>query len=89
MGTTLGMIVSNAIGIIIGIVLQKRIPERTVKWFSASIFVLFGLLGVYQGLEPKIGVMYALAYVAVLAIVSLYAAYRIALNQRTQEKTIK
>jgi len=52
MGTTAGMMVADGIGIIIGIVLGKKIPERTVKWIAAMIFILFGLIGLYEYL-PK------------------------------------
>ncbi|MCX5678035.1 MAG: TMEM165/GDT1 family protein [Candidatus Omnitrophica bacterium] len=48
MGTTLGMVVADAIGIIVGIVMRKHIPEKSVKWISASIFILFGLNGIYR-----------------------------------------
>src|SRR5512139_112024 len=36
-GTTTGMLIADAIGIIVGIVLGKRIPERFIKWFAAII----------------------------------------------------
>jgi putative Ca2+/H+ antiporter (TMEM165/GDT1 family) len=48
MGTTTGMVIADAIGIIIGIVLGKKIPERFVKWFAAIIFIVFGLVGLYK-----------------------------------------
>lgn len=48
MGTTTGMVIADAIGIIIGIVLGKKIPERFVKWFAAVIFIVFGLIGLYR-----------------------------------------
>ena len=48
LGTTTGMMIADGIGIIIGIVLGKRIPERAVKWFAAIIFILFGLFGLYE-----------------------------------------
>jgi putative Ca2+/H+ antiporter (TMEM165/GDT1 family) len=48
LGTTTGMIIADAIGIVIGIVIGKKIPERVVKWFAAIIFILFGLIGLYQ-----------------------------------------
>ncbi len=51
-GTTTAMIIADAIGIIIGIVMGKKIPERFVKWFAAIIFMLFGAIGLYQYL-PK------------------------------------
>lgn len=47
LGTTSGMIVADAIGIIIGVVLGKKIPEKAVKWFAASMFILFGIIGLY------------------------------------------
>jgi putative Ca2+/H+ antiporter (TMEM165/GDT1 family) len=50
LGTTTGMIIADAIGIIIGIVLGKKIPERFVKWFAALIFIAFGIIGLYQAL---------------------------------------
>ena len=48
LGTTTGMVIADAIGIVIGIVIGKKIPERAVKWFAAIIFILFGLIGLYQ-----------------------------------------
>ena len=50
MGTTTGMLIADAIGIVFGIVLGKKIPERAVKWFAAIIFILFGLLGLKDSL---------------------------------------
>ena len=50
LGTTSGMLVADSIGIIVGVVLGKRIPERIVKWSAASIFIVFGLWGLYDGL---------------------------------------
>jgi len=47
-GTTTGMLIADAIGIIIGIVLHKRLPEKQVKWFAAITFILFGLWGLYE-----------------------------------------
>jgi len=52
LGTTSGMLIADAIGIIFGIVLGKKIPERAVKWFAAVIFILFGIAGLYGSL-PK------------------------------------
>ncbi|GBG57608.1 UPF0016 family membrane protein [Sporomusaceae bacterium FL31] len=54
LGTTIGMMIADAIGIIIGIVLGKKIPERAVKWFAALIFIFFGLWGLYQALPATL-----------------------------------
>ena len=48
LGTTTGMMIADGIGVIVGNVLGKRIPERTVKWAAATIFILFGLVGIYD-----------------------------------------
>jgi putative Ca2+/H+ antiporter (TMEM165/GDT1 family) len=50
LGTTTGMVIADAIGIIIGIVLGKKIPDRFVKWFAAIIFIAFGITGLYKTL---------------------------------------
>jgi Ca2+/H+ antiporter, TMEM165/GDT1 family len=77
MGTTLGMVAGDAIGIIVGIVLSKRIPEKTIKWFSAGIFVLFGLAGVYEGLLTYIDLLPTLIIVTVLGLGAGYLALRL------------
>jgi putative Ca2+/H+ antiporter (TMEM165/GDT1 family) len=51
-GTTGGMLIADAIGIVIGIVLGKNVPERFVKWLAALIFIFFGLYGLHENL-PK------------------------------------
>ncbi|OGP56635.1 MAG: hypothetical protein A2162_10635 [Deltaproteobacteria bacterium RBG_13_52_11b] len=54
LGTTCGMVIADAVGIIVGIVLGKKIPERMVKWFAALVFIIFGVLGLYQSLPRQI-----------------------------------
>ena len=44
----LAMVVADAIGIVIGVIMRRHIPERSIKWFSAIVFILFGLHGVYR-----------------------------------------
>lgn len=48
MGTTLAMVAADAIGITVGVIMRKHMPERSIKWFSAIVFILFGLYGVYK-----------------------------------------
>jgi len=54
MGTTAGMMVADAFGIIVGVVLGKKIPERFVKWFAAAVFILFGIAGLYDSLPDHL-----------------------------------
>jgi putative Ca2+/H+ antiporter (TMEM165/GDT1 family) len=67
LGTTTGMIIADAIGIGIGIVIGKKIPERAVKWFAAIIFILFGLIGLYQYLP---GTLLTPAHIAVTLLLT-------------------
>lgn len=54
-GATLGMLVADGLGIGVGVVLGKRIPQKIVKWVSAAIFIVFGLVDVYEALPSKVG----------------------------------
>jgi putative Ca2+/H+ antiporter (TMEM165/GDT1 family) len=79
-GTTSGMLIADAIGIIFGIVLGKSIPERAIKWFAAIIFILFGVLGLY-GSVPKHFMTIPVIIVGVaLIMLSIYGIVR--MNKR-------
>jgi putative Ca2+/H+ antiporter (TMEM165/GDT1 family) len=54
MGTTIGMLIADAIGIVAGIVMGKHIPERVIEWFAAVIFIAFGAYGLYENLPKHI-----------------------------------
>ncbi len=47
-GTTTGMILADGFGIIVGVVLQKAIPERALKYFAAAVFLLVGAAGLAE-----------------------------------------
>jgi putative Ca2+/H+ antiporter (TMEM165/GDT1 family) len=53
-GTTTGMLIADAAGILAGIVLHKKVPERQVKWFAAFVFIAFGTWGFYGAITGKI-----------------------------------
>ncbi len=53
MGTTLGMLIADAFGIIVGVVLHKQLPERLVKFVSAGAFIVFGFIGGFAVLTEK------------------------------------
>ena len=43
LGSTLGMVLADAVAIVVGMVMGKRIPARTVKLVAATIFLATGL----------------------------------------------
>jgi putative Ca2+/H+ antiporter (TMEM165/GDT1 family) len=44
LGSTLGMVVADGIAISAGVILGKRLPEKTIRYVSAGLFMLFGIL---------------------------------------------
>ena len=77
MGTTLGMLVSNAVGIIVGIIMGKNIPEKFMKWFSALIFIAFGSYGLYEGLPEHTRSPAVVSGVMTLLLISIYFLLRL------------
>jgi putative Ca2+/H+ antiporter (TMEM165/GDT1 family) len=66
LGTTLGMVVADAFGIIVGVVMRKHIPEKIVKLISASIFILFGFIGVHRALVFRVNIFINFGILALL-----------------------
>jgi putative Ca2+/H+ antiporter (TMEM165/GDT1 family) len=88
LGTTSGMLVADAIGIIVGIVLGKRIPERFIKWFAAIIFIGFGVVGLYQTL-PKYLLTFPiiagfLGLIALLAFLVVHLSVALKKNEKNE-----
>ena len=85
-GTTAGMLVADGFGIIVGIVLRKKIPEEKIKFISAGAFILFGLIGtceiLYNDLNLSAAVLISIM-LAVLLITAAAAGYLIR-NKRIQ-----
>jgi len=74
LGTTTGMLIADAIGIYIGILAGKKIPEKLVKWISALIFIAFGFIGLYTSVPKE---FITLPYMAGLVIVTGLAIWMI------------
>lgn len=53
LGTTIGMVIANGFGIVAGVVMGKRLPERAIKWVAALIFIAFGLIGLYESVPQE------------------------------------
>ena len=81
-GTTLGMLIADGIGIIIGVVLCKKIPERTVKLISAAVFIFFGFLGSYQVMRSDLGLNTDIIMLVMTLLYALTAAATIYLLKK-------
>lgn len=90
MGTTTGMLIADTIGIIIGVVMCKKIPERIVKLVSAGAFIFFGFIGSYQVLTEKLAVSMeiTIGVLVALAAVTGFFAYRLIKSNTQSEDTM-
>lgn len=77
LGTTAGMLVADAIGIVVGVLMCRKIPEKTVKLVSAGVFIIFGFIGTYHvGLDRlSLSPLQVNAGLLMLAAATLGAAY--------------
>jgi putative Ca2+/H+ antiporter (TMEM165/GDT1 family) len=88
-GTTTGMLIADGIGIIIGVVLCRKIPERTVKLISAFVFMLFGFIGVYQVMDEnlKFNIGVIICILLVLLILTALSTYYLIKKGKPQRDT--
>ncbi|GAB76753.1 Putative Ca2+/H+ antiporter, TMEM165/GDT1 family [Austwickia chelonae] len=49
-GSTLGMVAADALAIVVGAVLGRKLPEKVIKIGAAAAFAIFGLLLIAEGL---------------------------------------
>jgi Ca2+/H+ antiporter, TMEM165/GDT1 family len=50
-GSTLGMVLADALAIWVGYLLGKRLPERAIRYGAAGAFAVFGVLLLVQGIR--------------------------------------
>lgn len=48
-GSTLGMVVADALAIGVGALLGRKLPERAIKYGAAGLFALFGFVLIAEG----------------------------------------
>ena len=51
LGSTVGMVIADALAIVVGQQLGKRLPERAVQIGAAILFALFGALLIADGVR--------------------------------------
>jgi putative Ca2+/H+ antiporter (TMEM165/GDT1 family) len=81
LGTTTGMVIADAIGIVVGIVLGKRLPETAIRILSAAVFIFFGLAGTAVVLRAWTSLAATTALLAGVAVVALGAAHVLVLRR--------
>jgi hypothetical protein len=79
--------VANAIGIIFGVVAGRRIPERSIKWGAAVIFIIFGVYGLYEYLPRHVWTPPVVAGGIALLAASIYVVARLSRTRGLGEET--
>jgi putative Ca2+/H+ antiporter (TMEM165/GDT1 family) len=51
LGSTLGMVAADAVAILVGCVLGRRLPERAIRLVAATIFLGFGAVSIVQATQ--------------------------------------
>jgi putative Ca2+/H+ antiporter (TMEM165/GDT1 family) len=83
-GTTIGMLISNAIGIVFGVVMGRRIPERAIKWSASIIFIGFGVWGLYDTLPRHVWTPVTVSVSLLLLASSIVVVHRLGARRSAQ-----
>ncbi len=86
-GTTTGMLIADGLGIFVGVVLNRKLPEHVLKVLSAALFISLGFIGIWEALRFTFCFSGALtlvisAAVAAATFTSVYLLYNKHKNKR-------
>lgn len=76
-GSTVGMVAADALAIVVGAVLGKHLPERSIRYGAAILFFVFGAVLFFEGLMPGTSAPYIAAAVVALASALIVLAFRL------------
>lgn len=82
LGTTAGMVVADSIGIVIGIVLGKRLPDTLIRLVSAGVFIFFGFAGASGVLTTMLPLAVSAVVLFGLVVATLGAAHYLFVRRR-------
>lgn len=76
-GTSVGMFLADSLGVFVGAVMLKKIPEWLIKRIAAVVFLVFGLFSSWQVLTTLLSLSTSLSIlleVAILLIIILFGS---------------
>lgn len=69
MGTTVGMLIVDGIGILGGAWMCRHIPEKYIKWGAEIIFMIFGTITIYESVAViSNNAIYIVLYLIILGV---------------------
>lgn len=95
MGTTIGMLIADGLGILGGAWMSKHVPEVYIKWGAGIVFMLFGTLALYNAapawmMSPICIIIYLLVICGLIYITGVRSAgYKAAEKiKKTEDDTV-
>jgi len=89
MGTTVGMVIADAIGIVAGIVLHKNIPTHAVKWGAAILFAIFGMLGLHDSLDLVLPAGASVHHACLLGLLPVLGVGMVWIARRSAQRALQ
>ncbi|MFC9786830.1 TMEM165/GDT1 family protein [Rhodococcus sp. NPDC127528] len=80
-GSTVGMVAADALAIVVGAVLGKHLPERFIQLAAATLFLVFGVMLLLEGLFPG-NAAAPIAGGTILAVATVAGGVRFARSRR-------
>jgi len=89
MGTTIGMLIADGIGIIGGAWMCRHIPEIYIKWVAGIVFMIFGTLTIYS-VSPAwlLNPLYIILYFIVLGVLIYVSGVKFAYQGQACDITL-
>ncbi|GEE00474.1 UPF0016 family membrane protein [Gordonia spumicola] len=81
-GSTIGMVAADALAIVVGRVLGRHLPERTIALGAAVLFFAFAIWLIVEGLIGASALVVVLTLVAAAVITAVGVAWIVATNRR-------
>jgi putative Ca2+/H+ antiporter (TMEM165/GDT1 family) len=72
LGCTLGLILADLLGLIVGVVLKSKMPTGVLNWLSFGIFTLFGAVSIRTAAELTLGAG-AVSWIVMAVVLVLFA----------------
>lgn len=77
LGTTTGMIAVSSIGILVGKLIGKKIPEVTMKLISSFVFLIFGITGLLGAVPQQLLTMSNLIFFTLILLSAILYLLRL------------
>lgn len=68
LGCSAGLFLADMLGLVVGLFLGKKLPQKIMQYISVVIFSVFGLITMYQPLIGFVGVTWTIAIIVAIVL---------------------